>query len=570
MEESNNSINERKISIREELIWDFIPKKKTSDEKKYHYNYTIPKFQRDFVWDDKEIKKLWDSIYRNYPIGSFMIWESDKELPDNREIADNIKFLRTDYNTYKYILDGQQRITSLIVSILGGEKVPKGRKRPKNLTIYFSLKEAEKEIKEKDLDEKKKISLFFTEKEVKKLSNKEEKKYIIKVSKLIDFDSKIYSEFYKEGEEEIASLYQEICNRLKTSYKLSIINLQNIPVEEVCELFTRVNVSGKKLSTIDLITANTFRNGFYLRDYLDELYGENGDLDKLNYSELDELLFIRLISIIKNNSCKESDLFNNLTSDDFKENWNKASDSFKESIKFLRKMNITSPKIFPYSPMIVSLSYFFYLLRKHPINDEIKNSIEKWLWIKSLNGDYQGATNEEIKNDCILFRKFINKEGDFKFNLNINLEETVPNEKLNLSSGFCKTLLCVMANMYPKDFTNHKEVDVYDLLIKYKKSELHHIFPKKSKSIEGYSDDEINSIINICFLPKESNQNVSNANPKDYFKGKVKDINDYYEEDLKSNLIPYDKDSGIWNDDFQKFLKNRAELIIKRINEIIK
>lgn len=560
--------NERKIHVKEELISDFIPKKFNEDERKFKYPYTIPKFQRYFVWDYKEIKDLWDSIYRNYPIGSFIIWESEKKLPDNREISDDISFIPTDSKTYKYILDGQQRITSLIVSILGANKTSPNRKRPIDFTIYLSLKQAKKEIEEKDLEEKKKIQLFFTKKEKDKLPE-DEKKYLVKVNKLIEKDSEIWKKFYKEGEEDIGDLYNSICDRLKTKYKLSIINLQNIPIEEVCELFTRVNIKGKKLSTIDLITANTFKDGFYLRDYLESLYGESGDLDKLNYSDLDEILFIRLISMIKNKSCKESDLFN-ITSEEFKDNWEKASDSLKEAIKFLQKMNITSPKIFPYSPMIVSLSYFFYLLRGKTIDEETKRYIKNWFWIKSFNGDYQGATNEEIRNDCQLFKKFIDKEGNFKFNLTTNLTpERILSEKINFSSGFCKSILSLMANMFPRDFTNHNEVNIYDVLIRYKKSELHHIFPKKSSIGKKESEEEINSIVNICFLPKESNQKISNDNPSDYFNKKVKKVNEtYYQEDLKTNLIPSEENSAIWNNNFKKFLIDRAKLINNRIKEL--
>ena len=41
--------------------------------------YAIPVFQREFVWDLSNIKSLWDSIYRHYPIGSFLIWETEEK-----------------------------------------------------------------------------------------------------------------------------------------------------------------------------------------------------------------------------------------------------------------------------------------------------------------------------------------------------------------------------------------------------------------------------------------------------------------------------------------------------------
>ncbi len=522
MNNENNIIEEsRSIKIEELQISEFIPKKMTEDGK-FKYSYTIPKFQREFVWDYTDLKDLWDSIYRNYPIGSFMIWECEDELPDNRQIADNICLVRSEGNTFKYILDGQQRITSLIVSIFKGLKKREGKKKPSDLTLYFHLKNAKNEIKERDFENKKKINLFFTKKDINTLPQ-EEKKYLIEISKLINFGDTIYSNFYDAGEKDIARLYQNIYQRITSKYRLSVITLKNIPKEEVCELFTRVNTKGRKLSAIDLITAYTYRDDFYLKseEYLGKL---SGDLSSLNYDDLDEMLFIRLISMVVKGSCAESDIFE-LKAYDFKENWSMAADAIKEAIQFLRDLNITSSLIIPYSPMLISLSYFFYLLRKkrETFTDDVKNRIVKWFWVRSLNGDYQGATNEKVKNDCSSFKNFIESKSGFTFNFSRNIDTNkLINEELRLSSGFCKTLLCLMANNNPVDFTNHKPVDIYDVLVEYKKSEYHHIFPRKSDVGKKYPEEKINSIVNICFLPKASNKHVDNDNPSLYFEKKVK------------------------------------------------
>jgi hypothetical protein len=565
-----SKIDDRNIDIEDEPLSDFIPKK-TTEEGKYKYTYTIPKFQRDFVWDYKDLKKLWDSVYRHYPIGSFIIWESEEELPDNRQIADNISLFRTGGNTYKYILDGQQRITSLVVSIFSGLK-KRNKKKQMDLTLYFSLKNAKKENTEEQFEEKKNIELFFSKNDIKKWSA-EEKKYLIEVCNLVIFDTEIYAKFF-DSDREIAELYRTVSERIR-KYKLSIITLKNIPREEVSELFTRVNTQGKKLSTIDLLTAYTYKPDFYLKseDYLEGLFGTSGKLDRLNYSDLDELLFIRLISMIKKGECKESDLYE-IKSEGFKEHWDKASDAFVEAIDFLNKMNITSPTILPYSPMLVSLAYFFYLMRinKVGLSDELNKVITKWFWIKSLNADYQGATNEEIKNDCYSFKDYIETKKEFSYSTKKKLltQENIQDEKMNLSSGFCKTILCLMANMHPKDFTNHNKINIYDVLVEYKKNEYHHIFPKKSNAVIGFSGDKINSIANICFLPKKSNGSIGNDDPSKYFVEKVKNKNQHYKEDLNLNFIPSEKTSGIWKDEFEKFLKERSELIYEKLKTVIK
>jgi len=73
----------------------------------------LPKFQRDFVWRKQQVIELWDSISRNYPIGSVLLWRS-REIPNaERTIADlEIGPTKEDYPV-NYLLDGQQRLSSV-------------------------------------------------------------------------------------------------------------------------------------------------------------------------------------------------------------------------------------------------------------------------------------------------------------------------------------------------------------------------------------------------------------------------------------------------------------------------
>ena len=81
-------------------------------------NYQIPTFQRYVVWQQENVKKLWDSIYKFYPLGSILVWKTDLKLQNHRSIGGHEitdpGFSRTEY---QYILDGQQRTTSLLTSL---------------------------------------------------------------------------------------------------------------------------------------------------------------------------------------------------------------------------------------------------------------------------------------------------------------------------------------------------------------------------------------------------------------------------------------------------------------------
>jgi hypothetical protein len=73
----------------------------------------LPKFQREFVWERNQIIDLLDSIARNFPVGSILLWQSRQELRSENRIADlDIELPRPDYPV-NYLLDGQQRLSSL-------------------------------------------------------------------------------------------------------------------------------------------------------------------------------------------------------------------------------------------------------------------------------------------------------------------------------------------------------------------------------------------------------------------------------------------------------------------------
>ena len=70
----------------------------------------IPKFQRDFVWSIEKTAQLLDSILKNYPIGTFILWETNERLNDIKNIG-NLKLPPVpDGTKIQYVLDGQQRI----------------------------------------------------------------------------------------------------------------------------------------------------------------------------------------------------------------------------------------------------------------------------------------------------------------------------------------------------------------------------------------------------------------------------------------------------------------------------
>lgn len=98
----------------------------------------LPEMQRRYVWRASRVRDLFDSLYRGYPTGSILIWETDQEAP-SRELA--VEQETSPFSGHKLLLDGQQRLTSLVSVMRDQPIVVRGRIRP--IEILFNLEHPE-------------------------------------------------------------------------------------------------------------------------------------------------------------------------------------------------------------------------------------------------------------------------------------------------------------------------------------------------------------------------------------------------------------------------------------------
>lgn len=108
-------------------------------DKVSHGELLLPEMQRRYVWPATRVRDLLDSLYRGYPSGTILVWETDQEI-ETKSLAVKATKAPTSSNRL-LLLDGQQRITSL-AAILEGQPVHvRGRKRP--IEILFNLEHPE-------------------------------------------------------------------------------------------------------------------------------------------------------------------------------------------------------------------------------------------------------------------------------------------------------------------------------------------------------------------------------------------------------------------------------------------
>ncbi len=208
----------------------------------------IPSFQREFVWDQNGIIKLWESIYRFYPIGSILCWETDIRLNIHRKIGgfilNNNGTALQKQTRWVYILDGQQRATALLIPLLGG----KGNVRTErdfDYALYFDA------INE---------SFFFAH-DLNRRKRKVNPAFLIPLSHMIKGADEVLERVLREpGGSPMTENHIKQLAHVFLNYNLSLIHMEGFDIPAVREIFERINREGKDLSSMDVMIARTFQN----------------------------------------------------------------------------------------------------------------------------------------------------------------------------------------------------------------------------------------------------------------------------------------------------------------------
>lgn len=527
----------------------------------------IPTFQREFVWEPENILKLWDSIFRFYPIGSILYWVTESYLHTHRKLGGFVFPHDEDevrkFNDWSYILDGQQRATSLLVSILGG----KGKVRDAedfDYTVYFDATDA----------------AFFFAHELERRKARVNSAFLIRLKDVPNWGFDFYGEISKEKDfnKEIEHNLTQL-QKIFVDYKLVLIKIQGVDVEEVCEIFERVNQEGKKLDPVDIVVARTYRNEnpekdirmFYLRDNLQALK----DVLKSQgspFRELTDLSIIQMVSIClrKDDKGKKKSLgitpkaLDNLTTEDLEGNWEKCQRTIFDTIKFLSDLKIHGPNMLPFGYLLLPLCYYF-----HKNNSIDGDYARQWFWSTAFGlEDFRRA--DQVYDYCTGFFDHLEKGRKL-----LIPEITISKSKLvqaryNYRSALTRAVLSFLANLTPLDFTDYKAPVLDNIYFSLSQApNLHHIYPRDFlQKIEELPDGSpIDSLMNICFLRAATNIKIGNKNPLDYFQEFMNAS--AFDKILSSHLIPEEfvRREEFHPDDYKKFLYARADLFCHKLQE---
>ena len=525
--------------------------------KKYQHLFTgidtgkirIPQFQRDFVWSKVQTARLIDSIIKGFPIGTFILWQTSESMRTVRAIGNAELPDMGSGDTVQYVLDGQQRITSLYA-------VQKG--------LVYSRDG--KEIDYKDIC----INLDMdpdSDEQIVYIEPPADGSAFISVHDLLVGDLTSLVKAYPDSNhlERI-----DIFRKRLTGYDFSTILMDSYPIDIACEVFTRINTGGTDLTLFEIMVAKTYdvERDFDLSKKYQLLIDNNGapekDLEDANFdtvpaSTVLQCIAAHLVSMVRRRDILKLDKF------EFIEAWPVVKQGIFSAVDYVRlHLRIPVSQLLPYNALLVPLSYFFIRNNGNPPSSRQDKLLQQYFWWASLTYRFSSGAEGKLGADFKRMEDILKeKDPDYQgedFRLKI---EDIQWKWFSAGDAFCKAILCLLAFQDPKSFQNNSLVKIDNSYLRRANSKnYHHFFPKSYLQKQGIENWKANSIVNITIVDDYLNKRKIRAKSPSAYMKEFSDQNDKIEETMKSHLIGDFYEYGIWEDDYEKFIEKRSKKIL--------
>lgn len=518
--------------------------------------YYLPSFQREYVWDLDDIKNLIDSIINNYPIGTIILWK-----PSKREIDEFSRpLLDTPNKSIEtlYVIDGQQRLTSLLLLLRDWMIQRNGEQVGFDTPISYSpaSKKFYKSPK-RGIDVARIIKAFC--------------QFDIEVLNKI-LTGKNTSEISKQLKDKFGGLL----NYRVPIYLMETYDEDNNTFKEMAEAFTRVNKYGVTMGNLELMLS--FLAGSISGDLKNKIHGLYSEMDKLFRIDLQPIIRFTFYQFgIKQSQISRVERFTKniekiqtLQQEEMDDVFTRCKKALHLTIELIKQdLRFSNVSLLPsQTPLIVIASYFYKkrIDRIVELNTFEIDRIINWFILANFYRHYSSHTDSKLDDDLSFidkassfpYEELTNKIGNNKQEKGkITENDILAGRKINILRGDGKAYLFILYLILAK---NGSEDWNSNLISELDLSEItkHHIFPKdyleESLSTQESEDKEIliNNLGNITFINKSVNSSIGDDCPEEYMKT--------YIDVATSHLIP--KDENLWSiEQYSTFLDFRVKQI---------
>lgn len=509
-------------------------------------NLNVPEFQRKYVWRPSKVADLVDSLWRGYPIGTLLLWESGYDSPRTALGTQGRKL---------WIVDGQQRVTSL--ALLFGKKpywwadTAHWNKLYERYDVLVNIAKPADDME------------FSLTNPIRRKSNEwVSVRRILNSKNLSELAMAVASKLGDQGR------FAEVHEKLQSIKRIESVPLYEIIVdhelEDVAEIFGRLNTAGTKIRESDIVIALVAaKQQGWIRQKFDPFLK---DLELKGF-EFDPGVVVRTFAIIGHGSARLRDIPQEFwdPSDKFDENWRKTKEAISSVIKNLMEHGILSSELLPSLNVLIPV----FVLRAYFSKDfEFKKALH-WLLLATRDGRYSGSALTVLDSDTKLLKaqkSFQDAIAELTKPLSAPPTFTADEFQEEYTDKFLRLILYLTAFANnAKDWINQDVRVGFDRedneLNEGFKPEWHHIFPRKILK-DKYDESRVDSIANIAVLNEKANRSFSAKPPQKYL-----EEHSVQPERLEEQAVP-PKESLVL-EKYEDFLKQRAQRLSDRATKFM-
>ncbi|MDD2464133.1 MAG: DUF262 domain-containing protein [Desulfobulbus sp.] len=546
----------------------------------------LPDFQRGWVWDDLHIRSLIASLSLSYPIGAVMFLEAGG-VPFKPRLFEGVE-LQPAPKPKTLVLDGQQRLTSMYLSLRSGLPVKTRTEKGADIHRFYFLDMAKCLDPAADREEavisvpaSYQITSDFGRKVELDLSTPElqYEQRMFPIGLIFDTQGFMqwkmgYATHHSNAADAMMFLMrfeQEIWLRFQ-QFKVPAIELtQDTPREAVCQVFEKVNTGGVTLTVFELMTATFAAHEFNLREDWDARHKRMvAKHDVLNAA--DGTSFLTAVTLLASYerhllnksavSCKRADVLR-LDLNDFKQFQGRVEEGFKKAVELLAEEKIFDAKSLPYATQLIPLATICARLSEKITQHGIKQKVLRWYWCGVFGELYGGANETRFGMDLPDVIQWIEGGSEPR---TLRDASFAPTRLLSLQSRLAaayKGLAALLMKHGSRDFVSGTPIDLNTYF--NNAIDIHHIFPRAWCESNKLPREKWNSVVNKAPLAAGTNRFISGDAPSLYLSRiqKNKQVSsDNLDDFLASHAIPIPE---LRSDDFDGFIRCRASALLQLI-----
>lgn len=507
----------------------------------------IPQFQREFVWSRAKSAKLLDSIVKGYPVGTFIFWHTDERLRTVRSIG-NIRFkdkASTDY--FDYVLDGQQRLTSLYAAVKGVSVRRTNGKVDDFSDIWVNL----------DADEHDDIVTIDCSDES------------VNYLRLCDLLGGQLLTLAQEFDTSYYPVLQRYANAF-TTYSFPVVSVREAEIDVATDIFTRINEGGKPLTPFEIMVAKTYdeRRKFDLAEKYAHL---NARLDTVGYT-VNDMTPLQLIALMVKGDCRRQAILK-LDKATVIKQWDPAVSAIEQAVDYFKSaFGVVVSQLLPYSALVIPFAYFYNQNGGKKPSSTQARLLADFFWRCSIGGRYSSSLESRLASDLGRIDSILQGQAaSYDWPAHVDAEFLRANGRFSPSRAFIKAILCIYVSFQPRAFDSNNVVAVAnDTLKRANSRNYHHFFPKAYLKKIGVPESEANSVFNITIIDDHLNKHQIRAKAPLKYMQEFEKSNNQLARTLKSHLLSPDSLwADIQNDDYELFLQRRAERVSKELRKRI-